>query len=404
VDESGRQKIDERYAAEKQRGVKFFPDIVYKDMLVAFGVFLLLISLATFLGVKAEPPADPSDASYIPRPEWYFLFLFQLLKYFPGQLEWIGTTIVPTVAILLLLLLPFIDRSPYRHWRRRKLALGLMALAVLGMAGLTLMAVAETPPQEEVGALTSLSEQVVAGQDLYAVYCVECHGDEGQGGEIVGVEGLEGVILEPLNTADFMVTRTDDTLYNIVDYGQPALGMPPFGLAYGGELTRGDLQAIVAFMRYTWDDRVELPPDALAAFAIPTLAEGEIPSYSVHIEPLVRRACISCHRPGKVNNDYWMRDLNEILTSGDHAPNLVAGDLGSNLIRMLHREEIEAGGPMPPTRELKPEWVAIWEAWVLAGMPELPVTATPSASPAAAAASPAPTDVTPVPSALPPKP
>jgi len=175
--------------------------------------------------------------------------------------------------------------------------------------------------------------------------------------------------------------------------------MPPLGLTYGGELPRADLLAIVAFMRYTWDDRVELPPDALAAFNIPPLAEGEIPSYSVHIEPLVRRSCISCHRPGKQNNNYWMRDLDEILTTGDHTPNVIAGDLGSNLIRMLHREEIEAGGPMPPTRELKPEWIAIWEAWVLAGMPELPVTPTPGASPAASSPTsvPAPASATPTP-------
>jgi mono/diheme cytochrome c family protein len=399
VDESKRQQIDERYAAEKQHGVKFFPDIVYKDMLVAFGVFLLLISLATFLGVKAEPPADPSDASYIPRPEWYFLFLFQMLKYFPGRLEWIGTTIVPAAAVLLLLVLPFIDRSPYRHWRKRKIAIGIMSVAVLGIVGLTLMAVAQTPPQEEAGALTSIGEQVVAGQDLFAVYCVECHGDAGQGGEISGVEGLEGFKMNPLNVPEFMYTRTDDTLYNIIEYGQPDLGMPPFGQAYGGELPRADLLAMVAFMRYTWDDRVQLPPDALAAFAIPTLAEGETPSYSVHIEPLIRRACISCHRPGKTNNNFWMRDLNELLTTGDHAPNLVAGDLGSNLIRMLHREEIEAGGPMPPTRELKPEWIAIWEAWVLAGMPEFPLTPTPGASPTASSVTsgPVPASATPTP-------
>ncbi len=385
MDESTRQKIDERYAAEKQHGVKFFPDIVYKDMLVAFGVFLLLLSLATFLGVKAEPPADPSDAAYIPRPEWYFLFLFQMLKYFPGQLEWIGTTLVPGAAVLVLLLLPFLDRSPYRHWRKRKLAIGMMGVIVLGMSALTGLAVAGTPPQEEVGALTSITEQVVAGQDLYAVYCVECHGDEGQGGEIVGVEGLEGVVVQPLHAPDFMYTRTDDTLYNIIEYGQPEQGMPPVGLAYGGELPRADLLAIVAFMRYTWDDRVELPADALAAFAIPTLAPGEMPSYSEYIQPLVRRACISCHRPGRKNNNYTMRDYQELLTTGDHAPNLIAGDLGSNLIRMLHREEIEAGGPMPPTRELKPEWVAIWEQWVLAGMPETPLPAAPGAPPATAA-------------------
>jgi hypothetical protein len=74
-----------------------------------------------------------------------------------------------------------------------------------------------------------------------------------------------------------------------------------------------------------------------------------------------------------------MGSYQELLTTGDHTPNLVAGDLGNNLIRQLHREEIEAGGPMPPTRPLKPEWVEAFERWVLAGMPEFPVTPTPGA-------------------------
>ena len=112
------KEYKERYEAQKQRGVKFFPDIIYKDMIVAFGMFVILVILAAFIGVKPEPPADPNDASYIPRPEWYFLFLFQMLKYFPGSIEWVGTTVVPVVAILALLLLPFYDRSPVRHWRR----------------------------------------------------------------------------------------------------------------------------------------------------------------------------------------------------------------------------------------------------------------------------------------------
>ncbi len=93
-------------------------------MIVAFGVFVLLLLLAVFMGVQAEPKADPSDTTYVPRPEWYFLFLFEMLKFFPGSIEWVGTAIVPGLAVLALLLLPFIDRNPSRHWRRRKLALG----------------------------------------------------------------------------------------------------------------------------------------------------------------------------------------------------------------------------------------------------------------------------------------
>jgi mono/diheme cytochrome c family protein len=369
MSEDYKQAYHEKYTKEKQHGVKFFPDIIFKDMLVSFGIFVLLVGLAIFVGVANEPPADPSDSSYIPRPEWYFLFLFEMLKYFPGQIEWVGTTIIPGLAVLALFLLPFFDRNRSRHWSKRKFAIGFMSLVVIGMVALTILAVASTPPQEEVALASTLSDQIIIGQDVYSVQCVECHGAEGEGGEIIGVEGLEGVVLDPINHSDIMYTFTDDTLYNIVDYGQPGLGMPPFGLAYGGELSRGDITALVNFMRYTWDDRAELPAEVAAASAIPALKPGEVPSYEVHIEPIVKRFCVSCHRPNKENNNYLMRTYEEIMTSGDNAPNIIAGDLGNNTIRMLHREDIEAGGPMPPTKALKPEYIEIYERWVMGGAP-----------------------------------
>jgi mono/diheme cytochrome c family protein len=168
----------------------------------------------------------------------------------------------------------------------------------------------------------------------------------------------------------------------VIDYGQQDLGMPPFGLASGGELQRGEIDAIVTFMRYTWDDRVEIPEEALAAGAVPELGPDEIPTYVVHIEPIVRRTCLSCHRPGKENNNYLMGSFEDILNSGDNAPNLTGG-LESNLIRSLYREETEEWGPMPPSKPLREDWIEIFERWVLAGMPEtpddLPATETPTA-------------------------
>jgi mono/diheme cytochrome c family protein len=372
VESDPKQRYKERYEAAKQHGVKFFPDIIYKDMIVSFAIFLLLVGLATFIGVKAEPPADPNDANYVPRPEWYFLFLFQLLKYFPGSLEWVGTTIVPVVGILALLLLPFYDRSPFRHWSKRKLAIGVMGATMVGVVVLTLLAAFTTPPQEEFSAAGSISEQLIAGQDLYSIQCVECHGSEGEGGEITTVEGLEGVVVPPINALDFIYTRTDQTIYNVIDYGQQDLGMPPFGLAYGGELDRASIDAIVTFIRYTWDDRVEVPQEAVGAGAVPELGPDQIPTYTEFIEPIIRRTCVSCHRPGKENNNYLMGSYEELLTTGDDAPNLIAGDLGSNLIRSLHREETDEWGPMPPSKPLKEEWIVIFERWVLAGMPETP--------------------------------
>lgn len=371
MNEEQKKRYLEKYYSLKQKGVKFFPDIIYKDLIVSFGIFILLICLAVFVGVPNEPKADPNDTAYIPRPEWYFLFLFQMLKYFPGNIEWIGTAVIPGIAVLTLFLLPFIDRNPYRHWSKRKFAITVMSLIVAGMVGLTIIAAVTTPPQPESETIaTTISEKISLGQDFYSVQCVECHGADGEGGEIKGVEGLEGVVLKPINDQDVMYTFTDETLYNIIEMGQPVQGMPPFGRAYGGELGPGEIEAIVTFMRYTWDDRAEIPQEAVQAAAIPTLAPEEVPSYDVHVAPIFKRYCVSCHRPGKENNNYHTQNYEEVMNTGDHAPNIIAGDLNSNLILMIHREEIEAGGPMPPTKALKPELVEILERWVAGGAPE----------------------------------
>jgi hypothetical protein len=375
VNEEQKKEYLEKYAQAKQKGEKFWPDVIYKDLLVSFAIFLLLVLLATFVGVANEPKADPSDSVYIPRPEWYFLFLFQLLKYFPGVIEWIGTAIVPGIAVLALFLLPFFDRNPKRHPRNRRWAVSIMSVIVVGIVVLTIMAAAATPPQEETGTLAStLSEKILAGEELYGVQCVECHGADGEGGEVKGVEGLEGVVIDPINTRDILYTRTDETFYNVIAYGQQDLGMPPFAKAYGGELGPGDIEAIVDFMRYTWDDRAELPAEVTQASAIPALGPDEVPSYEVHITPIVKRYCISCHRPGKKNNNYLMQSYDEIMTSGDNGPNVIPGDLNSPLIHLINREELENSGPMPPTKALKPELLDIFTRWVAGGAPNTAVS------------------------------
>ena len=376
----------EKYKKAKASGFKFWPDAIYKDLLVTFALFLLLILIASFIGVKAEPPADPSDSSYIPRPEWYFLFLFQLLEFIPGKLEWVGTFLIPTLGVLALLLLPFYDRSPFRHWKKRKLAVAIMSIVVIGMVALTILAAVNTPPQAESSVATTLTDQIVAGQDLFSVNCVECHGPEGEGGEIKGVEGLEGVVVKPINSSDEMYTRTDETLFNIIDYGQSDLGMTPFGKGNGGELSRGDIQSIVTFMRYTWDDRVQMPAEVAQAGAIPTLGPNEVPSYTVHIEPIVKRYCVSCHRSGKKNNNFLMTSYEEIMSTGDNHPNnIIPGDPNSILLRVIQREDLKdlasPVGPMPPTKELPQEIIDIFTRWVLAGAPDTPEDAAKLSAP-----------------------
>jgi len=378
VNEEHKKAYKLKYEQAKQNGVKFWPDIIYKDLLVSFALFLLLIGLATFVGVAIEPKADPSDATYVPRPEWYFLFLFELLKFIPGQVEWLGTFIIPVVGVLALFLLPLLDKNPLRHWKNRLVGISIMGIVVLGMVGLTVRSVITTPKNEEEGVANTIQAQIGLGDELYSIYCTECHGPDGEGGIIAGVEGLEGVELKPISSRDEMYTRSDETLEAVIELGQGDLGMPPYGLAYGGELKKNQIEALVVFMRYTWDDRVEIPEDAAAAGAIPELRENEIPSYEVHISRITRRYCISCHRPDKENNNYLMGSYQEILTTGDNVENnLIAGELNNYLIQTINAISIldpttgeELIQQMPPTKLMKDEYIKIFETWVINGMPE----------------------------------
>ena len=154
---------------------------------------------------------------------------------------------------------------------------------------------------------TTLADQIVAGQDLYSINCVECHGDDGKVTEITGVEGLEGKVISAINGRDVLYTLNDAAMAEVIAYGRPDAGMTPFGRAYNPEgLSKSEIDYLVTFMRYTWDDRFEAPP---IKPLFPALADGEVPSYDVHIQPIVKRYCISCHREGKTNNNYLMTTL-----------------------------------------------------------------------------------------------
>lgn len=169
MNEKEKQEYLEKYQEAKKKGLPFYPDILFKDAVVSLLVFLALIALAYFIGAPLEERADPADTTYNPRPEWYFLFLFQLLKYFPGSLEVLGVVVIPTLVILLLLLLPFLDRSPRRHFLGRPVVIGLTVFAVVGIVFLSIQSYLETPPPVEAAE----GDPTAA---LYAENCAGCHG------------------------------------------------------------------------------------------------------------------------------------------------------------------------------------------------------------------------------------
>jgi ubiquinol-cytochrome c reductase cytochrome b subunit len=128
---------------------KFFPEQVFKDTVGVSIAFLVLFIMAVVAKVPLERLADPTDTAYIPRPEWFFLFLFQTLKFFMGPLETFGSVVLPAVAVLTLFLIPFIDRGPMVRLGKRTFAITFVLLAGIAWAGLTTAAVVTTPKNQE---------------------------------------------------------------------------------------------------------------------------------------------------------------------------------------------------------------------------------------------------------------
>ncbi len=166
---------EKAYAATKRKGVHFWPDIVAKDLFVSLLVVAVLVGLALTFGSGLEAPANPTDNAYVPTPEWYFLPLYQLLKLVPGSAESAVAVGVPTVLILALLLLPFVDTRSRRHFTHRPLAVSALVLVLGGAGALVVAAERSRPPTEvaEVGRPLTSSEQ--AGRALFSQQCAGCH-------------------------------------------------------------------------------------------------------------------------------------------------------------------------------------------------------------------------------------
>jgi len=171
------------YEDFKLRGRRFFPDLIAEDAVVSTAVIRIVVALAVLFGSPLGGQADPTNTGYVPRPDWYFLFLFELLKYFPGSLEWVGVVILPGLFFLFLFLLPFMDRGPRRSPRYRPISSAIATLSVVAVVGLTWRSVQTTPPALAENPAERLSAPEVVGRQLVlAQGCTSCHIIGGQGG------------------------------------------------------------------------------------------------------------------------------------------------------------------------------------------------------------------------------
>jgi cytochrome c553 len=214
-----RRRIYQQYKADvKERGKPFFPYAMFEDTVMSLVVVVVIIGLAVvwkfstpgnhtgieagWLGKLLDAPADPGTINFVPRPDWYFYFLFYLLRVF----KWpptviLGTIGIPTLALVLLLAIPFIDIRTERRLSRRPVAIIASILVVLSMGVLTYKGATakEALGSELVAKIPSWAKsegfsgnkQALAGAKLFAVSgCLNCHTYNGIGGTFPGAPNL----------------------------------------------------------------------------------------------------------------------------------------------------------------------------------------------------------------------
>ncbi len=255
---------------------KFYPEQVFKDTVAVFIAFVVLFTMAVVVHIPLERIADPTDTTYIPRPEWYFLFLFQSLKLFEGPLEVFGSVILPGLAILTLVLVPFIDRSKMVKVSKRTVAMAVTCLVAIGWSGLTVAAIVTTPkPAVEAIDFSGptdwmeLSPEELAGIGYFRKEnCVSCH-TVGDGTPKVGPDLAANSIHK---SADWMIAHFKRPSQMV-----PGTSMPPI------HLPDSQLNALAAFL-------LKLTPrNAEALQSAPDFAVGGALVYQ-------KNACGGCHQ------------------------------------------------------------------------------------------------------------
>lgn len=166
----------------------FWPNFLLKEWMVG-AVFLVgFLCLTAAHPAPLERIADPADAGYIPMPDWYFLFLYQMLKYSyaSGPYNIIGL-IIPGIAFVGLLLAPFIDRGPHRRPLKRPFATGFMLLSIAGVFYLTWEAAAhhdwkKAAEQGKIVAKVDIDKEDPGYKVFSKQSCIQCHGENLTGG------------------------------------------------------------------------------------------------------------------------------------------------------------------------------------------------------------------------------
>jgi ubiquinol-cytochrome c reductase cytochrome b subunit len=293
---------------EKRKGVgHFWPEQIFKDVLVSYLIFILLVYLSAFFPAPFSGLADPMDTLVTPKPAWNFLFLYQILKIFPGPLEPLGTAGVPLMIVLLFASLPFVDKSPEKNPFKR----GFVVLSGLTFVGVILFLTwlgfiyrspAETAQMDQPNRIVATSKKLpdldlpktmaivnankkLTGEQLFKTLgCTECHTTTGLAGN---KQGPDLAMAKGNN-------RTHGWLHNQIIAPQthnPRTIMPPYS-----DLSEQNVELLVGFIE-------NLKPAAAPVVLPPTPTAAGAAGTSDNTSALVKygeqlfnsQGCVQCH-------------------------------------------------------------------------------------------------------------
>lgn len=249
---------------EGDPGQPYFPAQAWKGAVVGVVVAGGLFWASSSFRAPLEALADPSDSSYLPRPEWYFAGLSYLITYSPTMSD-LGTFWIPTSVVLVLALLPFVDRGQHRDWRKRRVMTAAGVLALIAVVVPTVLGLLLKPEQKSEGsdaakavAVThptvpfplGLTDMERRGYVLFRrMKCLRCHAYEKDGVTYT----LPDPLLDPKKREDFprlneLETETIEDVAAVIEEGSGD-DMPAFP-----NLSSQDRLAIGAFVRYVIQD------------------------------------------------------------------------------------------------------------------------------------------------------
>src|SRR5947209_8760380 len=180
------------YSILKNEGKPFFPYAVAKDGTMAAIVVLLIVFLALMFGAELGPKANATTTTYVPRPDWYFYFLFEVLRVMKNVPKFtpMAAIGVPTICMILLFLLPFYDRTAERRIERRPIALAAGIATIGAMAYLTFTGANTGSPNsvdlKPPASLTAAEKKTFTAGELVVGQsgCLACH--------VIGANGNSG--------------------------------------------------------------------------------------------------------------------------------------------------------------------------------------------------------------------